>query len=293
MLSSVLDAKITNKLVRLGSRSSDERIAEYTLDKLEKVAGRSQLDRSIGRQYAIMKEKEEEMVRVMKSIQEPSLSWSGINTYLEIHHEAHGVAMSNPPFWIRELAERHWSEEAQNGEWATAKGSKKQKTKQVEDAVSGTFYGFWRSGSDLAYITPRSAGNKSKGKSTGTPAVDPAAKVFFAELGFDSLPPLPTTTRAVAALQKDAAVWSMSLTERQRLAEAWENEIRSIAYESNLDSYKALREGYKEACKDWNDARDEVSLSCINSYLSQLDLSRVDSPPPPQSGRYHRVYHYR
>ena len=78
MLKSVLDAGITTKLVRLGTRSTDEHVMLYTLDKLEKTASASNMDRSFKRQYAIMKKLEEQMTTVMTSIRLPRLTWDKI-----------------------------------------------------------------------------------------------------------------------------------------------------------------------------------------------------------------------
>ena len=73
MVTSVLDARITEKIVRLGTRSADERIAQYTLDKLEKLASEAVLNRSMKRQYAKMKKLEEALTRTMTSILLPLL----------------------------------------------------------------------------------------------------------------------------------------------------------------------------------------------------------------------------
>jgi hypothetical protein len=50
---------------------------------------------------------------------------------------------------------------------------------------------------------------------------------FFSNLGSDnSVPPVPTGNRPFVQLQDSPAVWAMSLEERQRLAEHWEEEMR-------------------------------------------------------------------
>ncbi|KAH9934854.1 uncharacterized protein B0H18DRAFT_951386 [Fomitopsis serialis] len=131
MLTSVLDAKITTKLVRLGSRSSDERIAEYTLDKLEKQL-------------------EEQMQTVMESIQLPTLTWAKIEEYLMIHHPEHAERLESPPYWVAALTERLWTEEDVNGEWVTQKA----KGKKIDDHLSRTLYGLWRNGTDIDFIKP-------------------------------------------------------------------------------------------------------------------------------------------
>jgi hypothetical protein len=51
----------------------------------------------------------------------------------------------------------------------------------------------------------------------------------------------------------------MSLTERECLAQSWEDDIRKIAYDSNLEEFKSLKERYKDACKDYENVQDEVS----------------------------------
>ncbi|KAI0956522.1 hypothetical protein AcW1_005178 [Taiwanofungus camphoratus] len=272
MLTSVLDADITQKFVRLGARSSDERIAQYTLDKLEKVAGGSMmLDRPIKRQYAIMKKLEEDMGKVMESIQLPTLSWETIAKYLDIHHPDHSEHFVMPPYWIRELSRHIWEEEEANGEWATI--NKRQK--KTDDKMQRTFYGFWKEGRDIDFISPPAPQpNRKKGKSKPAEGptetmIDPVVVNFFTALGFESqVPSVPTTKRPTDELLEDSHVWSMSLDERSRLAAEWEDSIRSLAYKSHLQHYEELRTSYKEACKEYNDIRDETR----RRLLSQKDL---------------------
>ena len=278
MLTEILDSNITTNLVRLGSRSSDERIAEYTLDKLEKVAAKSNLDRSIGRQYRAMKELEEEMTKVMKSIQLPVVSWDSVYSHLSIHYTDHGEAFENPPFWIQELFSRMRVDQEENGEWQEVKG----KGKQREDSgLSKTLYGFWKDGRDIAFITPviipiqaptKQGKNKGKHKSVvpqlveGQAVLPPLVTGFFQELGFGSMiPPIPAGTRPLEMLRDNPAIWAMSLDERARLASEWEREIREMAYRSNLGRYNRVRDEYNEACKDYNDMKDEVSNLTILS----------------------------
>ena len=127
MLTAVLDEGITRHIVRLGSRSSDERIAEYTLDKLEKTAEKSSLSRSCGSQYREIKLIEEDMAHVMESIQLPTISVFQIQQYLGIHFSEHYNELFDPPYWISVLYEKIKAEEAENGEWkqAASKGKKK------------------------------------------------------------------------------------------------------------------------------------------------------------------------
>ncbi|RDX40863.1 hypothetical protein OH76DRAFT_1412593 [Lentinus brumalis] len=277
MLTSVLDADITKKVVRLGTRSSDERISQYTLDKLEKLAAASTLDRSMKRQYAIMKGLEERMLKTMTSIRLPVLDWDKIEEYLDIHFVEHAEVIRMPPFWIAQLAELKRLEEEQEGEFQKVDHKKKGKTNAVDASVSHTLYGFWREGFDLQYIqqqppapTPRS--KKGKQREDAAPDVSQSfltnPLAFFASLGFSFLPPVPGTNRPLNYLLGDSRVWAMSMPERSRLAEEWERKIRTLAYDSRLDEYRRLKEEYEEACKDHDDMRDEIR----RRLLSETDL---------------------
>ncbi|KAI0628064.1 hypothetical protein C8Q77DRAFT_1068619 [Trametes polyzona] len=282
MLTSVLDAKITDKVVRLGTRSTDERIAQYTLDKLEKVASASNMDRSFKRQYAAMKRLEEEMTRVMTAIRLPLLDWDTIERYLDIHYPEHADSFRVPPFWIAELSRMMWAEEEELGEWQDVKTKSGKKKEVMDSSVSRTSYGFWRAGRDIQFLqvppepphqvaAPSSAGT-AKGKekeviptpepeqvpAQGTLLTHPVA--FFEALGFGGMmPPIPSSDRPLSNLLQNVNVWSMSLPERARLGNDWEHRIRMNAYVSQLDRYKSLRDEYKEACKNYDDLRDEVS----------------------------------
>ncbi|KZT03360.1 uncharacterized protein LAESUDRAFT_366011 [Laetiporus sulphureus 93-53] len=281
MLTSVLDANITNKIVRLGSRSTDERIAQYTLDRLERVAGgASMLDRPIKRQYAVMKKLEENMSEVMQSIQLPELTWEGVESFLDIHYPDHADCIRTPPYWISALSERIWAEEDANGEWEVA-GKKKKKS---DDAFSRTLYGFWKNSRDIQFITPQQTppakgkkASKKGAKNTSQaaavnvtePTIDPAVFEFFKALGFGGqIPRAPETTRTTNVLLGTSNVWAMTSDERSRLGEQWEQEIRAMAYTSLVQHYESLREDYKAACKEYNDIRDETR----RRLLSQVDL---------------------
>ncbi|KAH9887903.1 hypothetical protein C8Q73DRAFT_808008 [Cubamyces lactineus] len=274
MLTSVLDAGITNKLVRLGTRSTDERVMLYTLDKLEKTASASNMDRSFKRQYAIMKKLEEQMTTVMTSIRLPRLTWDKIKEYLDIHYPDHAESFNAPPFWIQELSTLMWAEEEECGEWQDVK-KKGKKKETVDSSVSRTLYGFWRACRDLQFLQPRASGT---GNRKVTPSEQPEGAhasllqhpdVFFASLGFEGMaPPLPQTNRPLSVLSTHSNVWAMSAPERTRLGDDWEQKIRTNAYTTQLDHYSSLREEYREACKDYEDMKDENR----RRLLMQTDL---------------------
>ena len=289
MLNSVLDAKITERIVRLGSQSTDERIREYSLRNLEQTFDDTSMNRQIRREYAVMKKIEEEMYRVMTDIQIPDPSEDQIKEYLQTNWEDHLSAMYDPPFWIAEYAARLWESEGEESEWKVQ--GKKGKGKEQSQLMARTYYGLWKRGLDIAFIQPPQAhsiptttgppkGQKKRGKRGGQ-NVQPSVMLvqptqqeqemyrkrmfeFFFELGFDdSVPPVPAGNRPFVALQDSSAVWGMSLEERRRLADHWEEEMRRLAYDNYLEEYKSLRVRYDEVCETYDSVSDEVRVYCV------------------------------
>ncbi|KAH9048647.1 hypothetical protein EDB83DRAFT_2676911 [Lactarius deliciosus] len=242
MLTSVLDDKITENVVRLGSRATDERIEQYSLYKMEQRSGRRELDRSMGREYAAMKRVEEEMTRIMNRIQLPGLTWEDTEGFLDFHYPQHADSFREPPFWISELLRR-------------------------ADADVSEVYGFWKYARDIEFIRPLPS---SSNRATGEKRTDPDPRIaFFNELGFKGpIPLVPIGSRSVQQLTGVSNVWSMSICERQCLAESWEDEMRKIAYDSLLSDFDHRRTRYKDACKVYEDMRDEAR----RRLLSRTDL---------------------
>ena len=280
MLNSILDAKITKKFVRLGTRSTDERIAEYSLRNLEKTFTDASMSRQIGREYAIKKKIEEEMCEVMKDIQIPEPSEDQIKEYLQTSWGEHLSMMYDPPFWIAEYAKRQWESEGE-GDWKEVTG-KKGKGKEQSHLMARTYYGLWKRGLDIIFILPPQPQfvpvelSKKQKKKQAAQNVQPNVKLvppsqedqesyqnrmfeFFSALGFgDAVPPVPADNRPFIQLQDSPAVWAMSLEERQRLAEHWEEEMRRLAYHDHLEEYERLREMYENACEKYEAVSDEV-----------------------------------
>ena len=281
MLNSVLDAEITKKVVRLGSQSTDERIAEYNLRNLEKTFDDTSMNVQIRREYAIKKKIEEDMYKVMEDIQIPEPSEDQIKEYLQTNWEEHLSVMYDPPFWIAEYAARLWESEGES-EWKVQ--GKKGKGKDESRLMGRTYYGLWKRGLDIAFIqppqphpitvgAPKGQKKKQGGKNVqpGVVLVPPTQQEqeryqermfeFFSELGFgDLIPPVSTGNRPFVQLQDSSAVWGMSLEERRRLAEHWEEEMRRFAYQNHLDEYRRLRKRYDDACEKYEAVSDEVRV---------------------------------
>ncbi|KAJ7045696.1 hypothetical protein C8F04DRAFT_1065834 [Mycena alexandri] len=147
MLTSVLDAGITKKFVRLGSRSADERISKYSMDTIEMVAGKSRLDRSFGHHYRELKNVEDEIKKLMKTFVAANITSSEFESYLEIQYgEHHEHLYLCPPSWIQILRVALHDDEGEGSPWMQA--GKHGKVEIDDDSM----YAFWRKGRDLDFL---------------------------------------------------------------------------------------------------------------------------------------------
>ena len=267
MLNPILDVKTTEKFVRLGTRSTDERIAEYSLRNLEKTFTDASMSRQIGREYATKKKIEEEMCKVMEDIRNSEPSEDQIKGYLQTGWVEHLSMMYDPPFWIAEYAARLWVSGGDEGDRKIV--GKKEKGKEQSYLMARTYYGLWKRGLDIAFIQPPQRRSITVGPSKGQNVQSNVNQEmyqermfeFFSALGFgDEVPPVPTGNRPFVQLQDSPAVWAMSLEERQRLAEHWEEEMRRLAYHNHLEEHERLRASYEEACEKYEAVSNEVRL---------------------------------
>ncbi|KAG6850946.1 hypothetical protein H0H93_005815 [Arthromyces matolae] len=145
LLTGVLDAAITSKIVRLGSRSADERIKHFSLEELEQIAGRSRLDRSFAHTYKDLKEVEKEILDLMKTFTDSSVSSKDVISYLETQYPEHFEHILSPPSWISTLHSLNIADT--NSGW--------QKVGRQADADKGddSVYSFWVQGLDLEFLS--------------------------------------------------------------------------------------------------------------------------------------------
>lgn len=152
MLKGVLDAKITNNIIRLGSKhAADERIMEFSLDNVERMQANSKGDRMVKSAYREMKASETEMIALMNKLAFSDVPQDHLEKHLlldyPIHHE---TLFTSPPDWIWGLVLQ--VAESQAG-WTTV-GESQQDLSILQ---------FWLKGQDLVFLRP--PGKKSKKKS--------------------------------------------------------------------------------------------------------------------------------
>jgi len=143
MLSSVLDAGMTQKLVRLGSRSADERISQFSIENMEMVQGKSRLDRTLGHQHRELKEVEEEVKQLMSDFLKADIDSDSIVQYLELNYPEHHEHIINPPAWILAIK----SINSDDGEKWQQIGKRGRGEK-----MDHSMYAYWKSGQDLIFV---------------------------------------------------------------------------------------------------------------------------------------------
>jgi hypothetical protein len=149
MLSSVLEKKITSKIVRLGSRSADEQISRYNLDQMEMAAGKSRLDRAFGVKYRALKQVEEALDELMKRFLRREVHSNQLIRHLELEFpEEHELIMHDPPEWVATLY-AIMNQDDGEGAWNTVSNAK-----EKEKEKDNTLYAFWSKAMDLDFLRP-------------------------------------------------------------------------------------------------------------------------------------------
>lgn len=148
ILSSILDADITKRIVRLGRRANDERVAQYSMETLEMVQQQSRLDRTFSSQRRELKEIQEDIQFLMQKVLKLDIDkdTDEIMKYLSTNYPEHFEYLSNPPEWVSNVKDYMLDDEGNAGEWQTAgRGGK-------VHVLDRSTYAFWRNCSDLAFI---------------------------------------------------------------------------------------------------------------------------------------------
>jgi len=155
MLTSVLDAGITKKIVRLGSRSADERISQFSIETLESVSEESRLNRTFASKRRELKSTQENIKKLMDNVLGHDLGSDSteITKYLSTFYPEHYGHLDSPPIWIRNIRTLLNDDDDDAGEWQQQGRKGKAFVKDM------SFYAFWRDGSDLAFVEALSNGS--------------------------------------------------------------------------------------------------------------------------------------
>ena len=282
LLGNVLDAGITNKVARLGSRSADERVAAYSLDAMERAGGSRMHGRNIFQIRKEMRDIEKEFAEVVATLNGSAVDSEALLMWLDLHHPGQSQELTNPPQWVNVLREeRH--------DWTTAT-SKRRKGKQAKNttAFNQTEYGFWVNGLDLDWLEPPVfPGEDDAQEQGGVPEnrfgvletegdedaadepLSPEAKYredligWFASHEMADIPEPPTSDRSLNILIHDEDVWDMSRSERLVLSQYWEASAREFGFESDVEVFKDLKRKHVELQQQLDAYNTEVS-GCVS-----------------------------
>ena len=182
MLSSILDADITKRIVRLGRRANDERVAQYSMETLEMVQVQSRLDRTFSSQRRELKEIQEEIQYLMTKVLKLDIEndTDEIMKYLSTIYPEHFEYLSRPPLWVSNVKGIMLDDEGSAGEWQTVgRGGK-------AHVLDRSTYAFWRNCSDLAFIDQITNGLVEPWKSESPPETEVhAPQNAFSALGVE------------------------------------------------------------------------------------------------------------
>ena len=155
MLGSVLDAGVTKKIARLGSRSADERISQYSIETLEMVHQESRLNKKFASKRKELKHIQETIRNLMETVLRHDLASDSteIMKFLSTFHPEHHGYLHAPPRWIQNVKSLFGDDNDDAGEW------QQQGHRGKTFAKDMSFYAFWRDGSDLTFTEALSDGS--------------------------------------------------------------------------------------------------------------------------------------
>jgi hypothetical protein len=279
LLLSVLDAGITKKIVRLGSRSNDERIAQFSLENLERIGTESTTNRiSINKAYAARKSAESELNKVLQELQGGPVSGADRKTYMELYYPGHREELLNPPPWIELLRQMEAG-------WTEAN------TRETQKARSE--YDFWITGHDIRWLQDQIATREIRQKANinqfATLAIEQVGEdeiededalsldgaesleleseedrlrnEFLRQAGLIGLPSLPSTNRPLDELLEDPMVWLMSSQERNRLDRSWTEATRQYFFERKKNSFGYLKTKFEDAQTAYEECQSQVRFT--------------------------------
>ncbi|CAG7854327.1 NFX1-type zinc finger-containing protein 1 [Serendipita indica DSM 11827] len=271
LLLSVLKANITSKIVRLGSRSSDEEVGEYALENLEKMDPASDSDnRSLYRAYGEMRSVESELKEHLEQLHADEASEEDLIEYLELFYPEHVDEIRHPSQFIRLIRphEEGWTEVTR------ARGTQ------------DTLYQYWAHSKDLQWISncqeiqrkqvPVAANRFALLKPERDGSEDESdeskddddlifeteeqynLRVLLENAGLRSLPPLPTSNRPLDQLIQEPKVWQMSISERSRISRFWKTEAKKHFIQRHRDIFSHCKDQFESAKQRYDEVRDQM-----------------------------------
>ncbi|KAG0698145.1 hypothetical protein DFH29DRAFT_943008 [Suillus ampliporus] len=176
MLGSVLDADITKKIIRLGSRSADERISQYSIETLEMVNEESRLNRTFSTKRRELKNIQESIRKLMDNVMKHDFESDSteVMKYIATFYPEHCGHLDAPQTWIRNIKSLFADDDDDDGAGEWQQQGRRGKT-SVKDM---SFYAFWRDGSDLEFIGALTDGSYAPWETTTSPPNETTSNRF-------------------------------------------------------------------------------------------------------------------
>ncbi|RXK38429.1 hypothetical protein M231_04338 [Tremella mesenterica] len=216
------DSGVTKDMLRLGSRSKDEVVSQYSLETLEHTQRKTSLHTEKSKFTGQMKDLEAQMKRVSENITRSDATEEQIRHYLQQDHPALFASINNPPAYVRAL----YINSADLDGWSTA-GRKR---------TSQSLWAFWQAGLDLDHLRTLNA--------------PPAKKTFdnkpiptnrFDELSVADSTSEPSESEAIVPQSEEDARWSFFYTPPD--VEHWDDFDSSQSdFEADLSDVSSLLE---------------------------------------------------
>lgn len=248
MLMHIIKAGITRDVVRLGSRSSDPAIVPFTMEEIQRAAGRSNFDRSGRADYAKLKETEEKITKLLGRVIGSFVPSDLLVSHLRIAYPDHLQCLNDPPQWVSTFYEVLYSGASDSNDEPWHEVGRRGK---ITEDLDNSLYGLWRHGTDLAFLRRLAQFE--------TTDLSEEEYDLFDKIGDISTAHEPRTDRALEELlQTDSFdVWNFSAPERLRLHDFWEQDYRDASYENyrdEIDSLLRQHEQLRVALQDRNEA---------------------------------------
>lgn len=276
----VLQKGITKKIIRLGARSNDPTVSQYTLESILKTKPPSQADKAARQARQKVRNLQGSFNQLMSTVIAESADESQYKEYLELHLPGHFNALYTPPSWVQQVFDQSkgWNKVAGHG------------------YKSHGLLDFWRNGEDLKFLTPPPVNEEGypdegtqadrarrSGRRFDALSVDGSEEeededgaltepeeedwvsrmtVFFARHDLE-IPTIPVGARDLRRLHKDPNVWDMSLEERERISEHWNTCIRELAWDDQKEEFNHLKNRHAEARKTLAQVVDRVMISSM------------------------------
>ncbi|KAK7447384.1 hypothetical protein VKT23_014094 [Stygiomarasmius scandens] len=149
LLCSIIDNGITRNVVRLGSRSADERIRDLSIEALEMAQGKSVLDGQINQLYRELKDTQNQIKKLMEKFLRKRIPTGVVMRQLENEYPDHAESFESPPGRISS-AINYYAAEVEEG-WEKVKGKGKALA-DGDDGDENPVLKFWVEERDLDHL---------------------------------------------------------------------------------------------------------------------------------------------